>query len=351
MTTEIGTASPPARLDHGYGELLARVRDQGLLRRRPFYYLVLTGILLGMLAGGIVLFALIGDSWWQLAMSAYFAAVFAQLGFLGHDAGHRQIFQSRRANEIAGMLLGNLGIGLAFGWWVDKHRSHHSDPNDAERDPDVSGESIAFTAAQAKARGRAGRLLARHQAHAFFPMLLLEGIALHVAGARAVVRPGYRRRGLEITLLAAHVVISTAVVLTVLPPLKAFAFAALQQCLFGLYLGCSFAPGHKGMPMTDRREGLGFLPRQVLTTRNVTGSRFHELLLGGLNFQIEHHLFPTMPRVALRHARPLVRRHLAAQGLPYRETSLIGSYRTALEHLHHVGGHAAGATGDRRTAS
>lgn len=328
---------PDVRSDHGYSELLARVRDRGLLRRRPFYYSVLTAVVLGMLVGGVVLFAMIGDSWWQLAMSAYFAVVFAQLGFLGHDAGHRQIFRGKRANDAAGLLFGNLGIGLAFGWWIDKHRRHHSDPNDAGRDPDVSGEAIAFTAVQANARGRAGRLLARYQAWAFFPMLLLEGLALHVAGVKAVLGGGYRRRWLEITLLAAHLVISTAVVLMVLSPLKALAFVALQQGLFGVYLGCSFAPGHKGMPMTDRAEQPGFMTRQVLTTRNVTPSRFNEVLLGGLNFQIEHHLFPGMPRVALRHTRLLVREHLAEQGLPYHETSLVGSYRLALGHLDRIG--------------
>ncbi|GLZ75200.1 delta fatty acid desaturase [Actinorhabdospora filicis] len=348
MTPEI-TLSPIATVDdHGYAELRARVRELGLLRRRPFYYFALIAVIVGSLAGGVALMAVIGDSWWQLALAPLFAVVFAQLGFLGHDAGHRQVFAGRRANDAAGLLFGNLGIGLAYGWWIDKHRRHHADPNDVERDPDVSGESIAFTAAQARARGRAGRLLARYQAWAFFPMLLLEGLALHVAGVKAVFGPGYRRRWLEIALLAAHVVIAVLVLLAVMSPLKALAFVAVQQGLFGVYLGCAFAPGHKGMPMTGRGQKLGFLPRQVLTTRNVTGSRFNEVLLGGLNFQIEHHLFPNMPRVALRHARPLVRRHLDERGLPYHETSLFGCYRLALGHLDRVGRRATGAPGESR---
>ncbi|MEV0648850.1 acyl-CoA desaturase [Phytomonospora sp. NPDC050363] len=345
MTAE--TVPPPvvARLDHGYSELLKRVRGEGLLRRRPIFYSALIAVVVGMLAGGIVLSAVIGDSWWQLAMAPYFAVVFAQLGFLGHEAGHRQIFRGKRANDTAGLLFGNLGIGLAFGWWIDKHRRHHTDPNDVEHDPDVGGEAIAFTVVQARARGRAGRLLARYQAWLFFPMLLLEGLALHVASVRAVARPGYRRRGLEIALLSAHVLISVAVVLMVMSPLKALAFIALQQGLFGVYLGCAFAPNHKGMPMVARQDRLSFLARQVLTTRNVTGTRFNEVLLGGLNFQIEHHLFPNMPRVALRHAQPIVRRHLAEQGLPYHETSLVGCYRLALGHLDSVGRQAAEPAG------
>lgn len=348
MTADI-LQSPVTADDHGYAELSTRVREHGLLRRRPFYYSVLIAVVAGTLVGAVVLLAVIGDSWWQLAVAPCFAVVFAHLGFLGHDAGHRQIFTGRRANDAAGLLFGNLGIGLAYGWWIDKHRRHHAAPNDVDRDPDVSGESIAFTAAQARARGRAGRLLARYQAWAFFPMLLLEGLALHIAGVRAVFAPGYHRRGLEIALLVTHVVISGLVLLAVMSPLKALVFVAVQQGLFGVYLGCAFAPGHKGMPMTGRAERSAFLPSQVLTTRNVAASRFNEVLLGGLNFQIEHHLFPNMPRVALRHARPLVRRHLAERGLPYHETSLIGCYRLALGHLDRVGRRAAGASGESRS--
>jgi fatty acid desaturase len=59
--------------------------------------------------------------------------------------------------------------------------------------------------------------------------------------------------------------------------------------------------------------------------------------LGGLNYQIEHHLFPNMPRPNLRRARPIIRQCCEDNGLPYSETSLLGSYRQVLHHLHTVG--------------
>jgi fatty acid desaturase len=107
--------------------------------------------------------------------------------------------------------------------------------------------------------------------------------------------------------------------------------------LFGLYLGCCFAPNHKGMPMLEEGKEPDYLRRQVLTSRNVRGSRVVDFLMGGLNYQIEHHLFPSMPRPNLRRAQPLVRAFCAEPGISYRESSVFGSYREALRHLHKAG--------------
>jgi fatty acid desaturase len=91
------------------------------------------------------------------------------------------------------------------------------------------------------------------------------------------------------------------------------------------------------MPTLTDADELDFLRRQVLTSRNVRGSWLVDLVLGGLNYQIEHHLFPTMPRPNLRRAQPLVRAFCQHHGLPYTEASLFGSYAEAVRHLHTVG--------------
>ncbi|MGH3657092.1 MAG: fatty acid desaturase family protein [Micromonosporaceae bacterium] len=316
---------------------MAQVRREGLLERRMPSYIVRIAINLALLAAGWTAFVLVGDSWWQMITAGYLAVIFAQTGFLGHDAGHKQIFRSRRANDIAGMLHGNLGIGLAYGWWVDKHHRHHAHPNQEGHDPDIEVEALAFTEAQSGRRRGFRRWLARYQAHLFFPMLLLEGLALHVASVRGLTRPAYRARRREVLLLALHAAAYLGVVFLVLSPVRALVFIAVQQGLFGLYLGSAFAPNHKGMPILAEDDQEDFLRRQVLTSRNVRGGWFVDTLLGGLNYQIEHHLFPNMPRSALRRAQPLVRAHCLAEGLPYAETTLIDSYRQALRHLRTVG--------------
>lgn len=97
-----------------YSELLRRVKEARLLHRRPVYYVVRIAVIVLLFVGGRVTFALLGRSWWQLAVAGALALVLAQVGFLGHDAGHRQVFRSRRANDAVGFLSDNLGIGLSF---------------------------------------------------------------------------------------------------------------------------------------------------------------------------------------------------------------------------------------------
>jgi fatty acid desaturase len=118
------------------------------------------------------------------------------------------------------------------------------------------------------------------------------------------------------------------------------AFIAVHQGLFGLYMGLSFAPKHKGMPIITAADRLDFLRKQVLTSRDVIGARFVDFLLGGLNYQVEHHLFPSMPRANLRRAHPIVRDFCAERGISYTQSGAIASYAQGLVHLHEIGRHA-----------
>jgi fatty acid desaturase len=309
-----------------------------LLQRRRGYYATKIAVTGALLAAGWTGFVQLGDSWWQLAAAAFLAAVFTQIGFIGHDAGHRQIFRSQHANYVIGLVLGNLGIGLSYGWWVDKHNRHHAHPNQEDKDPDIRVGALAFTPGQALAKqGRVTRFIARNQRYMFFPLLLLEAVQLHVSSLRALGRGRLRNRPWEALLLGLHTAGYLTAVLLVLSPLKAAVFIVVQQALFGLYLGCSFAPNHKGMPILAASDQTDFLRRQVLTSRNVRGGPMVDFLLGGLNYQIEHHLFPSMPRPNLRRAQALVRPFCLRHDLAYCETTLLRSYARALHHLHDVG--------------
>ena len=320
-----------------YAQLGRLVRQAGLLDRRPGYYAWTITATLACLAAGWTAFGWLGDSWWQLLVAVFLAVVFTQIGFLGHDAGHRQIFGTPRASYVLGVLIGNLGIGLSYGWWVEKHHRHHTHPNQEGADPDIGVGALAFTPAQAEASRGLARRIYRYQAYLFFPLLLLEGVALHVASARALTGPESRHRPAEAALLAVHFVAYLGAIFLVLSPVRALLFIAVQQGLFGLYLGCSFAPNHKGMPMLDAGTRLDFLHRQVLTSRNVRGGILTDFALGGLNYQIEHHLFPSMPRPNLRRSQPIISGFCRQLKLPYSEASLVGSYVQALSHLNAVG--------------
>jgi fatty acid desaturase len=331
------TVAPVVRRGSDYAELSRRINRAGLLDRRPGWYAAKIALTVGLFVAGWVAFVLAGDTWLQLLVAVVLAVATTQVTFLGHDAGHRQMFRTRPPSELAGLLLGNLAVGLSYGWWMEKHTRHHANPNHEDEDPDVGAGALVWTAEQARQTRGFGRWLARRQAYLFFPLLLLEGIALHVAGVRALVGTPMRHRVTEALLLVAHAAWYLTLVCTVLPPGKALAFIAVHQGLWGLYMGCSFAPNHKGMPVVTAEDDLDFLRKQVLTSRNVRGSRFVDFTLGGLNYQIEHHLFPSMPRANLRRAQPIVRAYCAERDIPYEETGLLASYGQALRHLHAVG--------------
>ena len=323
---------------HEYTVLSRQVRQAGLLERRRGWYGARIGLNLALLAGGWAAVVVIGESWWQLAVAAYLAVVFTQLAFIGHDAGHRQLFRSRTANDLVGLVHANLLVGVSFEWWVAKHNRHHTNPNHEDLDPDISITALAFTADQASSKHGLVRLVARYQGWLFFPLLLLEAAHLHTASVKAVLRGGWGRANVvEGGLLVAHLAAYLTALLLVLSPLSALVFLVVQQGLFGLYLGCAFAPNHKGMPTLTAADELDFVRRQVLTSRNVRGSWLVDVVLGGLNYQIEHHLFPNMPRPNLRHAQPLIRAFCEEHGLAYVEASLFGSYAQAVRHLHAVG--------------
>ena len=157
-----------------------------------------------------------------------------------------------------------------------------------------------------------------------------------MASIRALAGRAARQRPAEIALLLAHFAGYLTLVLLVLGPAKAAAFIVVQQGLFGLYLGCSFAPNHKGMPILTADDRSDFLRRQVLTSRNVNGGRLTDFAMGGLNYQIEHHLFPSMPSPNLRRSQPLIKAFCQQRDVSYSQTGLATSFGLALRHLNGV---------------
>ncbi|KAA1424751.1 acyl-CoA desaturase [Mumia zhuanghuii] len=348
----VHTASPPTgppglprpQGEHAatarFSDLLQQVRTRGLLERRVGWYAVRIGGTILAFAGLWAAFFILGDSWWQLAIAAALGLVVTQFGFLGHDAAHRQIFRSASANAWTARVLAGVFAGLSYGWWRAKHNKHHQGPNQEDVDPDIGPGALAFTPEIVGRRtsGFAGWFAAR-QGWLFFPLLTLEGLNLHYASVRTSMdrrapRPWQR---LELALVSARLIALVVVLLVALPLGLAVAFFAVQMAVFGVSLGMSFAPNHKGMPIVPPDMRLDFLRRQVLVSRNVRGSWLVDAAMGGLNYQIEHHLFPSMPRGNLRKARPIVRDFCLRHDIPYAEVGLFRSYGIVVGYLNNVG--------------
>ena len=318
-----------------FGLLARQVREAGLLDRRFGYYGLKIPLTIGAFGAGFAGLVLVGNSWAALGIAAFLGLMFTQLGFVGHDAGHQEVFRSRRANRLLGFAVGNVLIGMSFGWWVPKHSAHHAHPNEVGRDPDIGDSPMPVAGAEGTSGPGGTRVgvMERWAAPLFFPMMILRSTGIYVLSIQRLIRQRDGAAGAEGALLALHAALYLTCVFWVLSPLKAVAFIVVQQAVFSVYLGCSFAPNHKGMPIIESGSGLSFARRQVISSRNIAGGRFTNLLLGGLNFQIEHHLFPTMPRPNLAAAQSLVRAFCKDNDLGYREDSLIGSYRQTIRSL------------------
>jgi fatty acid desaturase len=338
----ISTKQPrtPAHTGSDFTKLAAIIRSSGLMRRRYGYYWTKLVAAPVVLAAAVLAFIWIGDTWWQLFTAVGFAVLFTQIAMLGHDAAHRQIFVSGRWNDWTSLVLGDLFVGMSYGWWRHKHTRHHANPNRIGSDPDIDLPVISFTPDQAARVRRSPlvRWLVAHQGIFFFPILLLEGLSLHASGVKRVAtRERLERRWVEISFLVVRLVGFTTLVFLVLSPGIGFVFLAVQLGIFGVYMGMAFAPNHKGMPLVPKSLKLDFLTRQVLMSRNVRGTRVLDAAMGGLNYQIEHHLFPSMPRPHLRRAAPMVKEYCLRHGVPYTVTGLMESYGIVIRYINRVG--------------
>ena len=329
--------SPQAPADSDeFRELRRLIRQQGLMEKQPGYYAFKIVSALMLLAGSLTVLATVGNLWLQLLNAVFLGFMFSQIAFLGHDAGHYQIARSGRKNEMVGLLVTFL-TAMDLSWWMDKHNRHHANPNQLGVDGDIEVSVLAFTEEQALSKTGPLRFIVGYQAFLFFPILLLASLSLRFGGIHYLIRGGNAKYPVvEPALIATHAVLYLGALYFVFGPWQGALFLLIHQSVAGFLMGATFAPNHKGMPVLAKDSELDFLRHQVITSRNVRPHPITDLCYGGLNYQIEHHLFPSMPRNNLRKARVVVREFCRRHSISYHETSVIGSNWEMLKYLHKV---------------
>jgi fatty acid desaturase len=335
--THISLTGTARRSDSNeYVQLKQLVKQHGLLDQQPAYYTWKFLFTVGLLVVGIGFLILVHNVWLVLLTALYMGFVSMQFGLLGHDIGHQQVFRTGRTSRIAGFLIGNLLVGWSWSWWIDKHNAHHGHPNQIGLDPDIVRPFTAFTEDMARSKRGIARFLAKYQAYLEFPEYLLSPISFLVMSILFLYRKKSKHPRIEAVLLALHYGLYVGLLLWHLELWLVLPFILVHHAFFGLYLGSIGAPNHKGMPVSESVGPADYLRQQVLTARNVSGSPLIDFWYGGLNFQIEHHLFPTMPRNKLRQARPLIQAFCEEHAVAYCETSMLQSYLDILRFLHQV---------------
>lgn len=326
---------PPPTLD--YAELKRRVTEAGLLRPARAYAIAMLVANTAVFAGLFAMLHVFSGFWMRCLIALLIGFWSGQIGFQLHDAGHRQLFRYGRLDRWIAYLSADVLLGMSSSWWIDKHNRHHGNPNHVDLDPDIKVGMVSYSEEHAEAKTGFGRWVAARQAHLFFVLILGLGWAMHYEGARFLSRSRSRHRPLQGAVLVAHAAAYIALLVVLVGPGMALLVVVIQKSVAGAYMAVVFAPNHKGMPQVHAGTELDFLRLQVLTARNVRSHRLTDFLYGGLNYQIEHHLFPTMPRRNVRAAQPIIRAFCHEAGIPYYETSILQSYREILSYLHEVG--------------
>jgi len=341
LTTPIPVETKPSydASPEAYRRLRRAVIEAGLLDRRYGYYLGRIALSFAFVAAAVALGFLVPAGFgWSLLVTLALGFGFAQVAMIGHDSGHHAVFRRARPNWALGQLAFTLTLGLSFWYWRTRHNQHHTETNDEMDDPDLAGAGL-FTLSEREAATRTGwrRVVVRHQAYLFWPAVVVAlSVVIRIEAlwfALTTLRGGRRRA--ELGLLALHAVLWSL-------PVAVLGWGWLGvylggQVVAGAYLSMIIAPNHKGMPIWAAGQALTFLERQVISTRNITPGPVTDFLFGGLNYQMEHHLFPTIPRANLGRARAIVRPFCEAQGLPYDEVGAWTSYRIMFEAFERCG--------------
>ncbi len=322
-------------------ELQRQIVAAGLMERRPLLFFLRAAATLLLFFVGILALFVSTSLWLHLILAVFFAFLYGQIGLLGHDAGHRQVVRAVWMNDCIGYVCG-AGIGLSFTGWLRVHNAHHASPNRDEVDPDINFPFFAHSVTQAqRCTNSLARWIIRHQAWLYIPLLTFTAFSIRRTGVMHFLTRAIQETWIDQVLFWGHFVLYLGLLFIALPWMHALLFIGVHQLLWGLYFGSIFAPNHKGMPMLDKATKVDFLREQVLTARNIRGNILIDVWYGGLNYQIEHHLFPAMPRQNLRHAQGIVKKFCVAHSIPYHETGVVQSYVEILSHMRDIGRLAA----------
>lgn len=289
-----------------------------------------TAVMLGWAAAswGLLVFAEVGVPV-RLLLAVSLGLALAGIGFsVMHDANHGAYARGRWGNRVVGFALDVIG-GSSF-FWRHKHNVlHHTYTNVSGLDTDLGGNALLRFA-----RDQPRRPVMRFQhlyvwaLYAVYPLgwWLVDDFQ-RLATARVGANASPRPRGGELLalLLGKAIFLTWAVVipLVVHPPLAVLPFAFLALATLGNTLAVVFQLAHcvedAGFHRAAPAPGTDWAAHQVTTTVDFArGNRALGWYLGGLNFQVEHHLFPKVCHVHYGALAPIVEGVCAAHGVPYR---------------------------------
>ena len=255
------------------------------------------------------------------------------MGYLGHDAGHYALSKRRWVNDVWGHIGMTFLCGFSFGFWRARHNRHHTHCQEIDGDPDMQfGVLFSVYPDSSNWRTALGRFFLSIQRWAFWPLACFYWVSLRYDGIRDLFQQPKLTR-IDRWVLPLH-----WLVLLIIPGLV-FGWAAAVtaylalSCVSSLMTASVFVPNHIGMRSLTNAQRPSYLEQQVTTSRNISNPAVLDFYYGGLNSQIEHHLFPRVAHDRYRAMRPVVRDFCEGRGIAYHEASLYGALAAVGRHL------------------
>jgi fatty acid desaturase len=273
----------------------------------------------------------IGLAW--LVLVPLSSVAFLTMGYVGHDAGHYALSKKPWINDAWGQFAMTFLCGMSFGHWRGRHNQHHFHCQEVGGDPDMRfGVLFSVYPESDNWHTAVGRFFLKIQRWAFWPLASFYWVSLRYDGIRdCFLQPKATR--VDRFLIPLHwigLVIVPGLVFGWTSTLLAY---LAVSCLSSLMTASVFIPNHIGLRRLGRGEKVGYLEQQVTTSRNITNPPVLDFYYGGLNSQIEHHLFPRVEHSRYRAMRPVVRAFCKSRGLAYEEASLYRALATVGNHL------------------
>jgi acyl-lipid Delta6-acetylenase / acyl-lipid (9-3)-desaturase len=310
-------------VERDFDALRTSAQERGLFQSSKKYFYFRGAFIISLIAGGVTLLTLATSLWWVAALML--ALAWQQCGWLAHDFLHHSVHGNRAVNDLVGIGFGGLILGFSTDWWKRKHNTHHALPNVMGSDEDIDTlPLLAFTERDLTRTGAFARHMVRMQVVTAVPVLALARINWVAQSFLWAIRaPDVRRRGLEIVSLIGHHAWSLGVLFLLPDWPTRIAFFLIAQLVSGLLTASVFLVGHNARPIYLREEAPGFYALQCNSTQNVRAPFGTRWFFGGLDHQIEHHLFPTMPRHNHVHIVKAVREICERHGITYTQRGFL----------------------------
>lgn len=225
-----------------------------------------------------------------LSSACIMALFWQQCGWLAHDFLHHSVFKNRRYNLYMAYVLGGLCQGFSPMWWKNKHNTHHAHPNLHGSDPDI--DTLPFLAwSELDISILKTKFFIRYQAYFYFPLLAIARLSWCLQSITYVY--SNKHEIWEPISLGLHWILMIFYLMQF--PIKlSIVFLITSQFVCGILLALVFSLNHNGMAVLEKQTD--FFTQQIITGRDIHPNWFTNWFCGGLNFQIEHHIFPLMPR-------------------------------------------------------